>query len=380
MRHMAAMAVGLAILLQARAQDTAPPLDASDAAAPATAFAPEQLQQLVGPIALYPDPLIAELLPAAGFPSEIVQADRYVSQGGDINQVAGQGWDPSVQALAHYANVLKWMDDNLTWTTQLGQAFEGQQADVMNAIQQLRGQAQNLGNLPSTPQETVDSDNGDIEIEPVDPDQMYVPSYPVDQIYVQPGVVCAFPFWVPVGGWLVHDWNWHDHGLVFWGAGHPRPGNWWHETPVQRHSYIVGHQLPVWHGGGGGIARGGLERGYEPRQVYRSYAATPRGVTPGVSVIHDMPKTFRNVPAFHRAPAPAPAPASRGFFVGGQSGREAVESSQRGQESRGEIRRAAPAPREASPAPRQASPAPRESGGYHGGGAAPSSGGGGKHR
>ncbi len=134
-------------------------------------FAPAQLDELVGPIALYPDPLIGEILPAATVPSDIVMADRYISQGGDINQVAQQGWDPSVQALAHYPNVLKWMDDNLAWATQLGQAFASQQADVMDAIQRMRGQAQQLGNLPNTPQETVESDEGDIEIQPTSPDE-----------------------------------------------------------------------------------------------------------------------------------------------------------------------------------------------------------------
>jgi hypothetical protein len=275
------------------------------------------LDQLVGPIALYPDPLIAEILPASTFPNEIVMADRYVSQGGDPSQIPAQGWDPSVQALAHYTNVLKWMDDNLAWTTQLGQAFQNQQADVMNAVQQLRGQAQNLGNLPSTPQESVVTDDGDIEIDPTDADQMYVPYYDPNAIYDQPGIYCTFPYWLPLGGWLGYDWNWHDHGLIFWGAGHPRPGNWWHETPGQRHSYITGHPLPGWRGVGTVAARGGWERGYEAPQVYRSYARPeePRGPAPSVGIIHSAPTTFRAVPAFRQAPA-----ASGGFFVGGQSG------------------------------------------------------------
>jgi hypothetical protein len=144
----------------------------SGTATRARGLAPAQLDQLVGPVALYPDPLIAEILPAATFPSEIALADRYISQGGDTNQIPQQGWDPSIQALAHYANVLKWMDDNLAWTTQLGQAFQNQQADVMNAIQELRAKAQGLGNLPATPQESVVTDDGSIEIDPTDPDQM----------------------------------------------------------------------------------------------------------------------------------------------------------------------------------------------------------------
>ena len=79
-----------------------------------------QLDQLLGPIALYPDPLIAQILPASTLPTQIVLADRYVSGGGDPNQIDQQPWDASVQALARYPNVLKWMDDNLNWTTEAG--------------------------------------------------------------------------------------------------------------------------------------------------------------------------------------------------------------------------------------------------------------------
>src|SRR5580658_5708218 len=253
--------------ISSRAQEPVPPPGPT-----APLLAPAQLDQLVGPIALYPDPLIAEILPASTFPSEIVLADRYIGQGEDLNQVAAQGWDPSVQALCHYANILKWMDDNIAWTTQLGQAFQNQQADVTAAIQDLRGKAQSLGNLPSTPQESVVTDDGDIEIEPTDPDQMYVPAYQPDLIYDQPGIYCTFPFWLPLGGWLVNDWNWHNHGLIFWGPGHPRPDNWWRQPPGFRHSYIVGHPLPSWHAGAAVAVRGVPERGYEAPVVYRSYA------------------------------------------------------------------------------------------------------------
>jgi uncharacterized membrane protein YgcG len=308
----------------------------SGTTARAQGLAAAQLDQLVGPIALYPDPLIAEILPAATFPSEIALADRYVSQGGDPNQIPEQGWDPSVQALAHYTNVLKWMDDNLTWTTQLGQAFQNQQADVMNTVQQLRAQAKNLGNLPATPQESIVEDDGDIEIDPTDPNQMYVPSYDPETIYYQAGVYCTYPYSLPIGIWLGYDWNWHNHGLIFWGPGHPRPGNWWRETPGERHSYITGHPLPAWRAGAGAVAaRGGWERGYEAPQVNRSYAvpAAPRGPAPGITVIHDAPTTVRSVPAFRQSPAP-----SGGFFTGGRSGSEAVQSSARGEASRAEIR------------------------------------------
>ena len=147
----------------------------------------EQLDQLLGPIALYPDPLIAQILPASTLPTQIVLADRYVSGGGDPNQIDQQPWDPSVQALARYPEVLKWMDDNLNWTTEVGQAFLNQPQDVMDSIQRLRQSAYNLGNLQSTPQQQVVNDGGYIEIVPADPQVIYVPVYQPDQVYYQTG-------------------------------------------------------------------------------------------------------------------------------------------------------------------------------------------------
>ena len=120
-------------LLSVRAQTAVPP--------PMPAYQPlsdQQLDQLLGPIALYPDPLIAQILPASALPTQIVLADRYVSGGGDPGQLDAQPWDASVQAVARYPEVLKWMDDNLNWTTELGQAFLNQQPDVMESIQRLR--------------------------------------------------------------------------------------------------------------------------------------------------------------------------------------------------------------------------------------------------
>jgi hypothetical protein len=127
-----------------------------------------QLDQLLGPIALYPDPLIAQILPASTVPTQIVLADRYVTAGGDPNQIDQQSWDPSIQALARYPSVLKWMDDYLNWTTELGEAFLNQQTDVMSSVQGLRASANNLGNLQSTPQQQVVTDGGNIEIVPTD--------------------------------------------------------------------------------------------------------------------------------------------------------------------------------------------------------------------
>jgi hypothetical protein len=211
----------------------------------------QQLDQLLGPIALYPDPLIAVMLPAATQPSQIVMADRYVQNGGDPNAIEQQPWDPNVQGLAHYPAVLQWMDDNLNWTTQLGQAFQNQQQDVMDSIQRLRLMAYNLGNLQSTPQQQVVNDNGYIEIIPVSPSNVYVPDYQPDQVYYQPPSgppYIVFSVGYVIGPWLCCDFDWHNRRVVYWTHNHPRPNNWWHYTPQQRNYYVSKHTT-VWNPG-----------------------------------------------------------------------------------------------------------------------------------
>ena len=108
---------------------------------------PEQLQQLVAPIALYPDALVAQILAAATYPAEVVEADRWMQQHSDLkgkklaDEVNKQSWDPSVKALAQFPSVLANMDKNLSWTSSLGDAYVNQPQDVMNAVQALRHDA-----------------------------------------------------------------------------------------------------------------------------------------------------------------------------------------------------------------------------------------------
>src|ERR1035437_6531720 len=214
-----ALLVFLGTVIVARAQIPAPP-PAPEMELRSSA----DLDQMLGPIALYPDPLIAQLLPAATLPSEIVVADRYVNGGGDPNLIDQQPWDPSVKALARYPTVLKWMDDNLAWTTALGQAFLAQQQDVMDSIQRLRAQAQALGNLQSTPQENVIAAAGAIEILPANPQVVYVPVYQPNLVYYQRpygSPFISFGLGFPVGLWLNHDFDWHNHHLVDWGRRQP---------------------------------------------------------------------------------------------------------------------------------------------------------------
>ena len=110
---------------------------AAQGAAPQPYMA-DELDQIVAPIALYPDPLIALILPAATMPSDIVLANRYLVQNGDPAQIPNQPWDDSVKGLTHYPDLLKWLDQNLDWTSQLGSAYLAQPGDVIDAIQQLR--------------------------------------------------------------------------------------------------------------------------------------------------------------------------------------------------------------------------------------------------
>ena len=134
---------------------------------PYTQQTPEQLQQLVAPIALYPDSLVAQILAASTFPDQVVEADRWVQahpglQGDALGQaVDQQPWDPSVKALTAFPSVLGNMDKNLSWTSSLGDAYYNQQQDVMDAIQVMRQRAQEAGKLRTTPQQVVTAQGGD---------------------------------------------------------------------------------------------------------------------------------------------------------------------------------------------------------------------------
>src|SRR3984885_7402898 len=160
--------------------------------APFVKQSPQELQQLVAPIALYPDALVAQILAAATYPAEIVEADRWMQKHTDLkgkklaDEVDKQSWDPSVKALAQFPSVLANMDKNLSWTSSLGDAYVNQQKDVMDAVQVMRGRAQKSGNLKSTPQENVAKQGQTITIEPANPDVVYVPQYDPWLVYGAP--------------------------------------------------------------------------------------------------------------------------------------------------------------------------------------------------
>jgi hypothetical protein len=201
----------------ARAQDAT---TATQAQRPIEAKLPEgQIDQLVAPIALYPDPLLTQVLMASTYPLEVVEAARWSS---DNSMVKGQAlqdamqaqpWDPSVKALTTVPQTLQMMSDKLDWTQQLGDAFLAQQQDVLDAVQKLRAEAQAAGNLQSTPQQVVTTEapaagaaaasgRQPIVIEPVDPDVYYVPVYDPAVAY---------------GAWSYPDYppfNWSPPGFV----------------------------------------------------------------------------------------------------------------------------------------------------------------------
>jgi hypothetical protein len=202
------------------AQDQAAAAPAEAVTAPAyTQQTPEQLQRLVAPIALYPDSLVAQVLAASTFPEQVVEADRWVQAHPDLKgdelgkAVDQQPWDPSVKALAAFPSVLGNMDKNLSWTSSLGDAYYNQQKDVMDAVQVMRKKAQDAGNLKTTPQQKVVEQDSAIDIEPADPDEVYIPAYDPWLVYGYP--VVAWPGWYPYPG------IWFGGPYLSFGIGFP---------------------------------------------------------------------------------------------------------------------------------------------------------------
>ena len=178
---------------------------------------PEDLQQLVAPIALYPDSLVAQILAASTFPDQVVEADQSVQAHPDLKgdalgqSVDQQTWDPSIKALTAFPSVLGNMNKNLSWTSSLGDAYYNQQQDVMDAVQVMRQRAQEAGNLKTTPQQTVTSQDSTIIIEPASPEVVYVPEY--DPWLVYGGPVEAWP------GWYEYPGIWYGGPYLSYGVG-----------------------------------------------------------------------------------------------------------------------------------------------------------------
>jgi hypothetical protein len=256
----------------------------------------EQLEQLVAPIALYPDTLVAQVLAAATYPDQVVDADHWRQAQGNAgpDQIAGganaQSWDPSLKALTAFPQVLAEMDQNIRWTIALGNAYYNQPQDVLDVIQVMRQRAQAAGNLQSTPQESMSYDQGYIQLAPVNPQVVYLPTYDPWTVYgdpVQPyrgfSLAGAFGSFFNSGigssaiqyglsfamgafsrtpfGWLGWGLDWLGHSLLF------------HNSDYYSHSRTVsdwglphgGPRAPFNRGGlnargGGGYRQGGYGR------------------------------------------------------------------------------------------------------------------------
>jgi hypothetical protein len=194
------------------AQPPEPPFEQQQQQAPdqppPVQYSPEQLYNLVAPIALYPDPLLGQVLAASTYPLEIMEAQQWVGQhpelrGEQLTSAARQqSWDPSVQALVAFPDAMALLSRDIHWTTDLGNAFLAQQADVMNAIQVMRERAQQNGRLQSTPQETVTQQpvpGGPpvIQIQPSNPEVVYVPQFNPEYVWGPPVYGAYPPLWYP---------------------------------------------------------------------------------------------------------------------------------------------------------------------------------------
>ena len=329
LRRLAIVILGFAVALaQARAQQPEP------AAAPA--FKPAELDQLLAPIALYPDDLIVQILTASTYPLEIVMAARWVAdpknaalKGDALAQaLEKESWDPSVKSLVPFPDVLKMMSEKLDWTQKLGDAFLGQEKDSLAAVQRLRRKAQAAGTLKSTPQQKVTvqppqpqpapttggapavmapvSEEPTIEIAPTDPQVVYVPSYDPATAYGtwpypdNPPYSFPPPAGYPVGSALLGGlafgagiaitsslWGW---GSANWGAGNINvnanrynqinanrgaiTGNTWQHNPTHRQGVAYRDAATNQRFGRG-------TSGADARRDYRGYAGQGAGAAAG---------------------------------------------------------------------------------------------------
>jgi len=246
-------ALVLALWGSAHAQQNAPAPAPPPVAAPK--YSTADLEKLAAPIAMHPDPLLAIILPASVYPLEIVQAARFVQDTNNIPKVDEQTWDDNVKAVAKFPDLIQKMNDDLTWTMDLGQAFLDQQQDLMNTIQSLRGKAQTLGTLKTTPQQIVVVTNTIIEktveqqvvyvtntvvqIQPSNPQVVYVPTYPPSMyyyypppVYVGPPPAVTFAVGVTVALIVANNCDWHHGGIYVGHHGVAVVGGGWGHNDV----------------------------------------------------------------------------------------------------------------------------------------------------
>jgi hypothetical protein len=402
---------------------------------------PQQIDQLVAPIALYPDQLVSQVLMASTYPLEIVEAQRWLQQPGN-GQLQGdtlaaaleqQPWDPSVKSLVAFPQVLSTLDNNLQWTEQLGNAFLSQQPAVMDSVQRLRQRAQSQGHLTSTPQQTVAQQQGEIIIQPAQPQVVYVPVYNPTVVY-GPWPYAAYPpyyfppppgymfastgiisFGIGIGivdafwGW--DHWDWHSHRIVIDDRRYeeinrgrpPAHEGFWEHDPGHRHG--VPYANPA--------ARAHFQSAEDTarRNSFRGFANSPqsRGVAPQTPARRDIEQVQHQQvqqrqqiqQQIHQSPARTdvqqvqrqqqqqrqqiqqqaqPQQRQQRQQVQQQQRQAPVfESFSRGQDVRAQSQRGSTSRQSAPAAAPQQHSAPANNGGNHGGGERAAGGGGGNH-
>jgi hypothetical protein len=216
-----------ALVLVAPSPESVPAQDR--AAAVQVHYTNEELDNLLAPVALYPDAILAQVLVAATYSDQVQLAAQYVRANG-TRGIDDQSWDVSVKAVAHYPSLLNMLAEREDWTVALGQAYAVQSSDVMDAVQRLRTMAQSQGNLASTPQQSVVVQNQQIVIAPAQPNVIYIPTYDPAIVYYQPVRVyspyAAYWSWgvaYPIGAWLIYDCDWYGRVVYYDGW---RGGGW----------------------------------------------------------------------------------------------------------------------------------------------------------
>jgi hypothetical protein len=272
-------------------------------------FSDAELDQMLAPIALYPDSLVAQILIAATYPTQVVEADRWAKENKGLNKdqvnaaLDTKDWDLSVKALVPFPQVLAMMDEHLDWTTKLGEAFLAQQKEVMASIQGLRQRAYVQGNLKTTGQQTVTVAGENMDIEPANPDVVYVPYYdpwlvygswwwpaypplvyyPYGEPFITFGplgflaAVSVGPFWNCGWGY----WNWGG-GEVFVNVNRYVNINDPHFHMTRENFRAEGfHRFANWRGAGPGRTAIGLDAGRTFMDSRPSAASVERGLGDG---------------------------------------------------------------------------------------------------
>jgi hypothetical protein len=283
------------------AQDAPPPPPPDYGGQQAGAYQPlppEELNRLVAPIALYPDSLVAQVLAASTYPAQVASAEQFIQQNGNapaeqIAEMANQQpWDPSVKALTAFPQVLQNLTTNMTWATQLGNAYYNQPQDVMGAVQTMRQRAYEAGNLRRTEQLNVVYQPGAIVIEPANPAVVYLPYYDPWVVYGAPiapwggyyyhrpagvalgvGLAIGFGVGIGIGAFVHYGWGYHN-----WAP------NWGSRTVIYNHNtYISNSVTVVNHGNYGGFDRNPQARAFNHTQAVQ-YANVNHTTINNVSV------------------------------------------------------------------------------------------------